>query len=51
MASGIVRPIIVDELTFVQFSIQGQRTSNFLINELSIEPDYLAYINAYWLKK
>jgi hypothetical protein len=51
MASGIVRPIAVDELTFVQFSIQGQRPSNFLISEFSIEPDYLAYINAYWLKK
>jgi hypothetical protein len=51
MASGIVRPIAVDELTFVQFSILGQRLSNFLISEISIEPDYLAYINAYWLKK
>jgi len=51
MESGIVRSIAVDELTFVQFAIQGQRLSNFLISEISIEPDYLAYINAYWLKK
>jgi hypothetical protein len=51
MASGIVRPIAVDELTFVQFAIQGQRPGNFLVAELSIEPDYLAYVNAYWLKK
>jgi hypothetical protein len=51
MAFEIVRPITVDELTFVQFSIQGQRTSNFLISEFSIEPDYLAYVNTFWLKK
>jgi 4-amino-4-deoxy-L-arabinose transferase-like glycosyltransferase len=51
MASGIVRPLAVDELTFVQFSIQGQLASNFLIHELSIEPDYMVYINDYWLKK
>ncbi|MCX6555845.1 MAG: glycosyltransferase family 39 protein [Candidatus Aminicenantes bacterium] len=51
MASGIVRPIAVDELAFVQFGIEGQCPSNFLIDELSIEPDYLTYINTYWLKK
>jgi 4-amino-4-deoxy-L-arabinose transferase-like glycosyltransferase len=51
MASGIMRSIAVDELTFVQFSILGQRPSNFLISEFSVEPDYLAYINSFWLKK
>ncbi len=51
MATGIVRPLAVDELTFVQFSLQGQPASNFLVSELSIEPDYLAYINSCWLKK
>ncbi|MBN2400666.1 hypothetical protein EH223_09730 [candidate division KSB1 bacterium] len=51
MASGIVKPIVVDELTFIQFSFQGQRESNFMIGKFSIEPDYLAYINAFWQKK
>jgi hypothetical protein len=51
MAAGIVRPMVVDELTFVQFSLQGQSESNFMISKFSIEPDYLAYINAFWLKK
>jgi 4-amino-4-deoxy-L-arabinose transferase-like glycosyltransferase len=51
LESGIVRPMVVDELTFVQFSIQGQSASNFMISKFTIEPDYLAYINAFWLKK
>ncbi len=49
--SEIVRPLAMGELTFVQLAIQGQVASNFQITEISIEPDYLGYINGYWLKK
>ncbi len=50
-ATGITRPLAVDELSFVQFRIEGQAASRFLVNEMSIEPDHLAYINNHWLRK
>jgi hypothetical protein len=51
MESGIMRPFAVDEMTFVQFSIKGQGASNFLVKEFSVEPDFLAFINAYLVEK